>query len=86
LARLRELWLNGNRLGDEGTEALAASPHLPRLCRLHLDSNEIDSPGAQALLDSPHLRRVQQLSMRNAFITSNERERLRARFGAATAF
>jgi uncharacterized protein (TIGR02996 family) len=86
LSRLRELWLNGNRLGDEGVAVVARSPHLPRLCQLHLDNNEIDSPGAQALLDSPHLRRVQQLSMRNAFITSNEREQLRARFGPATQF
>jgi uncharacterized protein (TIGR02996 family) len=86
LSRLRELWLNNNRLGDEGVAVLAASPHLPRLAQLHLDSNEIDSPGALALLDSPHLRRVQQLSMRNAFITSNERERLRVRFGPASQF
>lgn len=86
LARLRTLWLNGNRLSDQGVKALADSPHLPRLQQLHLDSNDMDSPGAQALLDSPHLRRVQQLSMRNAFITSNERERIGARFGPATQF
>ncbi len=86
LSRLRVLWLNGNLLGDEGLATLAACSHLTRLRQLHLDSNEVDSPGAQALLESPNLKRVKQLSMRNAYITSNEREQLRARFGAATQF
>lgn len=86
LSRLRVLWLNGNRLGDDGVRALASSPHLPRLVQLHLDSNGIDSPGALALLETPYLQRVRHLSMRNAFITSSEREQLRARYGAGTQF
>ena len=53
---------------------------------LALDGNAIDSPGARALLESPHLSRVEKLSLRNAFITALEREQLRARFGAWTAF
>ena len=86
LSRLRVLWLNGNRLGDRGVESLAASPRLPRLQELHLDNNEVDSQAAEALIESPHLERVKQLSMRSAYITSNERERLRLRYGAATQF
>jgi uncharacterized protein (TIGR02996 family) len=85
LSRLRVLWLDGNRLG-EGIRFVADSPHLARLAQLHLDSNDIDPAGAQALLESPYLQRVRQLSMRNAYITSMEREQLRARFGAGTQF
>lgn len=86
LGRVRVLWLNGNRLSDEGVAALAKGKGLQRLQHLHLDSNHVDSPGAVALIESAGLGRVRQLSMRNAYITSNEREQLRARFGAGTQF
>lgn len=86
LSRLRCLFLNCNRISDEGVRFVAESPHLPRLRQLHLDNADVDSPGAESLLDTPHLRNVTRLSLRNAFITSNERERLRARFGAASQF
>lgn len=85
LGRLRALGLSSNRISDAGAQALAASPHLARLRELGLDSNGIDSPGARALLASPHLANVRQLGLRNSLITAEERERLRARFGAGTA-
>jgi uncharacterized protein (TIGR02996 family) len=85
-ARLRSLDLGYNNLGERGLHALTLSPHLARLCELNLDSTEIDPAGIQSLINSPRLLRLRQLSMRNSYITSNEREQLRLRFGAGTIF
>ena len=71
---------------DAGIKALARSPHLARLRSLSLDTTEIHSAGAQALLESSHLGRIRYLTMRNAYITSSEREQLRACYGAGTRF
>jgi hypothetical protein len=57
------LWLNGNRLGNAGAEALSRSPHLFRLVRLDLHSNNIGDRGARALLDSPYLPRSSRFSL-----------------------
>ena len=52
LARLEGLWLNFNKLGDEGAAAIAAAAAgggMPRLKMLHLCKNQIGDAGMQAL-------------------------------------
>ncbi|EOD26944.1 hypothetical protein EMIHUDRAFT_114838 [Emiliania huxleyi CCMP1516] len=51
--RLEKLWLQGNKIGDEGCKALAAAlgkeGAAPRLERLYLNDNEIGDEGCKAL-------------------------------------
>jgi hypothetical protein len=60
---VRQLDLGGNDIGDAGAQALAASPHLPRLTHLHLGGNRIGDAGAAALSDSPHRRGLRECSV-----------------------
>jgi hypothetical protein len=46
---LTALHLSGNRIGDVGAEALAASPHLARLTRLDVGNNPISDRGERSL-------------------------------------
>lgn len=59
---LRELNLGENLFGDEGLEAIAASPHLRRLERLRL-GRTMTARGAQALAASPMLETVKELML-----------------------
>jgi uncharacterized protein (TIGR02996 family) len=63
LARLRELDLNENGLGDAAAELLAASPHVAGLERLDLGGNRIEEDGAIALANSPHLANLTELRL-----------------------
>ena len=67
------LKLTGNHLGDAGTAALAASPHLANLTTLNLKYNGIGDEGAQALAASPHLLRLERLALDNNPITPDVR-------------
>jgi hypothetical protein len=49
VARLRDLDLSRNEIGDEGAAALAESPHLAGLRRLALNGNRITEAGKRAL-------------------------------------
>jgi hypothetical protein len=57
-------WLDGNRIGDAGARALAASANLAELDYITLTDNQIGDPGAQALAASPHLSRLTTLALR----------------------
>jgi uncharacterized protein (TIGR02996 family) len=61
LARLTELYLAFDKIGDAGVQAIATSPHLARLTLLDLSFTRIGNPGAQALAASPHLARLSTL-------------------------
>jgi hypothetical protein len=60
---VRQLDLGGNHLGDAGAQALAASPHLPRLTHLNLNGNRIGDAGAAALADAPHRRGLRECTL-----------------------
>src|SRR5262249_44786312 len=60
--QLRDLTLDDSELGDEGVEALAASPVLASVEVLCLRQNSIRVRGIRALAASPHLGRLRSLS------------------------
>ena len=47
---VRELNLSGNRIGDRGAEALAASPHLSEACQLNMEANPLTAHGRHKLV------------------------------------
>jgi len=47
---VRELNLSGNRIGDRGAAALAASPHLPETCQLDMEANPLTAHGRHKLV------------------------------------
>jgi uncharacterized protein (TIGR02996 family) len=63
LARLRELDLSENGLGDAVAEILGASPYVSGLRRLDLGGNRIEEAGAIALANSPHLANLTELRL-----------------------
>lgn len=64
LRYVRVLDLNdGNRIGNQGTEALMRSPHLAELRVLKLGRNSLGSAGARAVADSGHVRWLRVLKM-----------------------
>jgi uncharacterized protein (TIGR02996 family) len=63
LPNLRHLDLNGWRLGDDGTRALAGNACFAGLTRLSLERCEIGDAGAAALFASPHLQNLVELSL-----------------------
>jgi uncharacterized protein (TIGR02996 family) len=63
LARLRELDLEHNDLGDEEALLLASSPHLGAVESLLLWSNRIGDAGARALASSPKLPALTRLDL-----------------------
>jgi uncharacterized protein (TIGR02996 family) len=61
---IRVLDLNdGNRIGNQGVEALMRSPHLAGLHTLKLGRNSLGSAGARAVADSGHVRGLRILKM-----------------------
>jgi Ran GTPase-activating protein (RanGAP) involved in mRNA processing and transport len=52
-----------NRVGNEGVEALAASPFLKRLRELYLEDNQVSGRGVKALAGSPLLARLTGLDL-----------------------
>src|SRR5262249_38240595 len=93
LGELRRLSLYryGRGNSDAELEALAASPHLPRLEDLDLRDSRFREPALQALIASPHraaLRtlRVRGVGMRDTYAHLSQSGRLRRalerRFGA----
>jgi uncharacterized protein (TIGR02996 family) len=59
--RLRELNLEGCRIGDEGLERLAAGDGLGNLTHLDLSGNEISDDGVRLLVASPMWPRLKSL-------------------------
>jgi Leucine Rich repeat len=47
---VRELNLSGNRIGDRGARALAASPHLSEACALNMEANPLTAHGRHQLV------------------------------------
>jgi Leucine-rich repeat (LRR) protein len=80
-ANLRVLDVRGNRLGDAGARALAASPHLRNLLHLDLATNRIGDDGAEALADSPHLGGLICLDLHGNDLSPEVAALLRRRFG-----
>jgi uncharacterized protein (TIGR02996 family) len=64
LGRLKKLILNGHQVGDEGSQALAASGRWARLTWLELRGNGIGDGGARALATSAHLTKLTDLDLR----------------------
>jgi uncharacterized protein (TIGR02996 family) len=68
LARLRELNLNRNPVGDLGLTELAQAPWLRGLTRLDLGDTGVGADGLAALLGSPHLGTLTELELTNITI------------------
>ena len=62
-AALEVLDLGGNRIGDEGGQALAQSDRLPALRQLELSANELGARGMAALLRAGGLGRLELLGL-----------------------
>jgi hypothetical protein len=79
--------LGQNRIGDEGTVALAASPVVSTLTHLGLAGNLLTNAGAMALASSPHLERLTGLTLWECEkIGAKGKESLKARFGDTVSF
>jgi Ran GTPase-activating protein (RanGAP) involved in mRNA processing and transport len=83
LPELHTLRLGFNPLGDEGIEALAASPGLANLCSLDLEGTGISPVGAHALAASPHLNELLQIHLHDAILDNASRQALMTRFPVA---
>lgn len=85
LPELRRLSLRHTHLSDASLIALLASPVAGRLRELHLPAVEMKRAGLQALIDSPTLSSLYRLWLPDApfFLSPEELERLRERFGVA---
>jgi hypothetical protein len=82
LTRLRELWLGGNRLGDEGARHLARSTAFGQLQVLDLSHNGLHPTGAVAFAESPRLTGLARLILKGHGRWPREFVRtLRDRFG-----
>ncbi len=75
---LSSLDLSRNPLGDEGVEALAASPYGSYLRSLYLDGVGATDRGARALASSPHLADLGYLQFRGNDLTEAGIAALRA--------
>jgi len=67
---LEELDLSGNKLGDAGVEAIAASPHAGTLGWLYLAGVGMTDRGARALAASAHLEALRHLTVSGNPITA----------------
>jgi hypothetical protein len=76
-----KLNLRGNRIGDAGAVALAASPHLARLRRLQLTDNPVGDAGAVALAASSFLASLNELWIFCCRIGGEGKRALQERFG-----
>jgi uncharacterized protein (TIGR02996 family) len=63
LARLAELTIYGNHIGEPLARHLARSPHLAGLRALRLGRNRVGNRGAEALADSPYLGALEVLDL-----------------------
>ena len=68
LTALTRLTLEFNEMGDEGAEALAASPHLAGLRELFLNRTNLGPLGMKALVSSPNLSQLRTLDVGNNHI------------------
>jgi uncharacterized protein (TIGR02996 family) len=75
LARLRELSLSGNNLGD-AVKVLATSPHVANLTHLTLADNSIGTPGIVALARSPRLANLTSLHLAANVLSNKAAEAL----------
>jgi uncharacterized protein (TIGR02996 family) len=80
LGNVRDLELRDNRLGDAGAELLAGSDCLKGIERLGLRNNGLTPAGVAALGESGRLGKA-RLDLAGNFVSGEEREQLRARFG-----
>jgi uncharacterized protein (TIGR02996 family) len=81
---LRTLDLTGNPIGDQGAEALAASPFVASLRELDLSGCDLGAAGANALASSPHLVRLRRLTV--SAMPRPARDLLVQRFGSRVRF
>lgn len=83
-ASLRNLWLYGNPIGDEGVRALAQAPWLGQLRELNLDLVGMTDAGVEALLASPHLDVIPRFicGLQKPALSKSTLEALKARLGA----
>jgi uncharacterized protein (TIGR02996 family) len=72
LRRMISLDFFGDRIGDDGAVALAASDHVERVVWLDLTANEIGAKGLDAILASTHLSRVAYLRFAHNLVASPE--------------
>ena len=63
LARLRTLDLRGNRIGDSGVKALAASPHFRNLRSVDLSTNNLTDAGLEALSHAAWFHQLESLDL-----------------------
>jgi len=84
LPRLRRLDLSDNALGDEGVEALLASPLADELEWLSLRKNQMGERAALALARTPRLARLRQLmlDLGGGKVPAAARAAVRDRYGA----
>jgi hypothetical protein len=76
---LRELWISGEPIGDEGAIALANAPALATLRTLSLSRCKLGDAGAIALASSPHLAKLERLDVWNNSFGPAAMDALRAR-------
>jgi uncharacterized protein (TIGR02996 family) len=64
LRRIRVLdFGDGNRVANQGTEALAKSPYLANLVTLNLSQNSLGSAGVRAIAMAPYIRSLRELKL-----------------------
>jgi uncharacterized protein (TIGR02996 family) len=80
LAALDTLGLSFTSIGDEGVEALAASPALTNLGSLNLQETGLGPAGAHALAASPYLNNLGLLNLHDSPLDAASREALTGRF------
>ncbi len=73
--------VKGSGIGDDGVEALAASPFAANLEFLDFWRNRITDRGAFALARSPHLNKVMDLNVKENAVTAAGVAALHERFG-----
>ena len=73
--------LGNNAVGDDGVEALAASPHFARAVSLNLARIGMESAGARALAASAYLDEVKSIDVSDNVIGNKARKELRVLFG-----
>src|SRR5262249_52821089 len=76
LSGLTSLYLQNNRIGPDGIDALLRSPHLGPMERLGLNDNPIGDTGVARLSASPWLRRLVFLDLERSNLSDDALESL----------